>query len=164
MSPDQNDPFALLFAAHQRIEEELVRLDAVSGTRTQPAKVADADALEAVRSALEFFAGPATRHGELEERLVFPQLRSLAAFAVMLPAIEAQHRMIDAEYAALRAEVDRGCPSGIVKLRALVARFAEMHRGHLIAEERVLFPLAAHELSSTAKAELALQLSQAGET
>jgi iron-sulfur cluster repair protein YtfE (RIC family) len=160
VSPDRNDPFALFLSAHRRIEEELVRLDAISGTRTEPVRVADADALEAVRSALEFFAGPAAHHSELEERVLFPQLRPLAAFAVMLPAIEAQHRMIDAEYASLRAEVDRGGPSGLVKLRALVARFAEMHRGHLIAEEKVLFPLAAHELSAAAKEEIALQLSR----
>ena len=160
MPTDPNYPFALLLSAHQRIEEELVRLDGVSGTRAQPSRIEDGDALLAVRSALEFFAGPATLHNELEELLFFPQLRPLSAFAVMLPAFEAQHQMIDAEYAALRAEVDRGAPSGIAKLRALVARFAEMHRGHLIAEEKILFPLAAHELSEAAKAELALELSK----
>jgi hypothetical protein len=161
-TPNTADPFAALLAAHQLIEEQLVRLDDVSGTRTRSATVSDGEAPTVVRDVLAFFAGPGARHQDQEERLVFSRLRLLPAFAVMLPAFQAQHQMIDAEHATLRAEVDGGAPGGMAKLRALAARLAEMHRGHLIAEEKVLFPLVAHELSADARAELAGELSARG--
>jgi iron-sulfur cluster repair protein YtfE (RIC family) len=158
--PDPTDLFTPLLAAHRRIEEQLVRLDEVSGTRGKPATASDGDAAQLVRVVLEFFAGPGARHQLEEERVLFPRMRPVPAFAVMLPAFQVQHQMIDVEYAALLAEVDGGARGGIAQLRKLTGRFAEMHRGHLIGEEKILFPLIAHELSAEAKIELSRELSE----
>jgi len=149
------DPFALLLAAHQRVEEQLSRLDAVAGTRKQRPTAPDEEVAGVVRSVLEFFAGPGARHQEAEDSVLLPRLAAIPAFAAMLPAIRAQHLMLAAELESLQVAVSRGGDD----LRALAGRFAEMHRGHLIAEEKVLFPLAAHELTPAVKADLARELS-----
>ena len=87
------DPISLLLGAHRRIEEQVLRLDAVAGTRTQRPTVADEEVAGVVRSVLDFFAGPGARHQEEEERLLLPRLAGLPAFAAMLPAIRAQQRL-----------------------------------------------------------------------
>lgn len=154
MSPSNDaptSPFAKLLAAHRRIEAQLARFDSLAGR---------ADAAEVVRGVLDFFAGEGARHHDDEERHLFPRLRALPAFAMMIPALEAQHEMMDSAHQELRAELDRGCPGGPAKLKALAARFAEMHRGHIIAEEKGLFPMVETALPAPAKAELARELEE----
>jgi hypothetical protein len=62
--------------------------------------------------------------------------------------------MTNAEGEALAACVERFAPGNGRELLRLALRFVEMHRGHAIAEERALFPLAAARLSPQTIAEM----------
>ena len=58
----------------------------------------------------------------------------------------------------LSACVDRFAPGSGRELQRLAHRFAEMHRGHAVAEERALFPLAASRLSPQVVAEMSREM------
>ncbi len=66
--------------------------------------------------------------------------------------------MNDTEGRAFSAFLERFAPGSGRELRRLAARFAEMHRGHAVAEERALFPLAASVLSPELLAEMSREI------
>jgi hemerythrin-like domain-containing protein len=89
---------------------------------------------------------------------LFPRIRPLPEFKQILSALEFQHRMNDAGGRELAECVERFAPGGGRELLRLALRFAEMHRGHAIAEERALFPLAAATFSPEMLAEMGREM------
>jgi len=146
------DFFPRLLADHARIEERLKRLDAASAAIGRQEH--DREALAQILETLTWFAGEGARHEAHEEETLFPRLRGYAEFRQILSALEFQHRMTASEGRALAACVaGYGAGSGR-ELRRLAYRYAEMQRGHALAEERALFPLAAARLAPEVQAEM----------
>ena len=147
------DFFAKLVEDHTRIEVQLKELLQAADALNRGE---DTDAgLAVMKRTLQFFATEGARHEELEERTLFPHLRGRAAFTQILSAFEFQHRMNRTEGQALAEAIARFAPANRHELRRVAVRFAEMHRGHAVAEERALFPLAASTLPPDVLAELA---------
>lgn len=136
--------FEHLLHAHARIEERLQDLAQAADAVVDPARTSAA--LEAMTSALEFFATFGVQHNDDEEKTLFPRLKTLPAFAKMLDALDFQHTMADTERGTLAARVLAFAPGRERGLRELAHRFAEVQRAHMLAEERALFPLAEKSL------------------
>jgi len=148
--------FAGLLQEHARIEDRLKALDQAAVVLSRDE--GDAAALAVVAETLSFFASEGARHEAHEELTLFPRLRPLPEFKQILSALEFQHRMNDTAAKELAACVARFAPGSGRELRLLAYRFAEMHRGHAIAEERSLFDLAAARLSPEMQAEMAREM------
>jgi hemerythrin-like domain-containing protein len=158
-NPTTNVPgdfFAELLQDHARIEVHLKALDQAAATLSRVEQ--DGAALEVVAGTLRFFATEGARHEAHEELTLFPRLRRLSEFKQILSALEFQHRMNDTASQELSACVEHFALGSGRELRRLAYRFAEMHRGHAIAEERALFPLAASRLSLGELAEMGREL------
>jgi hemerythrin-like domain-containing protein len=150
---EPQDFFAGLQQDHARIEARLKELDQAAATLSR--SESDPAALGILAGTLDFFASEGARHEAHEELILFPRLRSLPEFRQIIGALEFQHRMNAAEGRELSACVAGFGPGSGRELRRLAYRFAEMHRGHAIAEERALFPLALARLSPEVQAEMA---------
>lgn len=152
----ENDFFAALLHEHGQIEARLEAFDQAATTASKAE--GDAAALQVIAGTLRFFATEGARHQDHEELTLFPRLRHLTEFKQILSALEFQHRMNEDEGRALSACVERFAPGSGRELRRLAFRFAEAHRGHMIAEERALFPLAASALSPRVVAEMSREM------
>jgi hemerythrin-like domain-containing protein len=134
---------ALLVEDHARME---TRLAALVQSLDSVRNGGDVDAHFALAAAtLDFFESEGAVHESLEENLLFPRLGRLPQFKQVLSALEFQHRMNRTEGEQLRACVDRRATGP--ELRRAAVRFIEMHRGHVVAEERALFPLVSSTLT-----------------
>jgi hemerythrin-like domain-containing protein len=153
---EPSDFFACLVQDHARIEARLKALEQAAGVvgRTE----SDGAALAVIVETLDFFATEGARHEANEELTLFPRLRSLPEFKQILSALHFQHEMNASEEKQLSACVDRFVSGSEQELRRLAHRFAEMHRGHAVAEERALFPLAASRLSPQVVAEMSREM------
>jgi len=156
MVPVASDPpaefFARLLQEHARIEQRLKLLDAAALAIGQDER--DPQALARVADTLAFFAADGAVHEDHEELTLFPRLRASPEFGQILSALEFQHRMTASEGRELAACVANFQQGSGRELRRLAYRFAEMHRGHALAEERALFPLAQAKLSPRLLAEM----------
>jgi len=148
------DFFAGLMEEHARIEVRLKALDQVA-LQVSRGEV-DAAALGVIADTLRFFATEGARHQAHEELTLFPRLRPLAQFKQILSAMDFQHRMNDDTGRELAACVERSAPGR--ELARLAVRFAEMHRCHLLSEERALFPLASSLLAREVQAEMGREM------
>jgi len=152
------DFFADLTQDHARMETRLAALLRAAGT-VGTAESSDA-ALAVVHATLDFLATEGARHEAHEELTLFPRLRSLPEFKQILSALEFQHRMNNTATDELAACLDGFAPEKSRELRRLAVRFVEMYRGHAVAEERALFPLAASVLSPKVLAEMGRELQE----
>jgi hemerythrin-like domain-containing protein len=152
----QADFFPRLLRDHALIEERLKRLDAAAAAIGRDER--DSDALSQVAGTLDFFATEGARHEAHEEQTLFPRLGALLEFRQILSALEFQHKMTASEGRALAACVQGFAPGSGRELRRLAYRFAEMHRGHAVAEERALFPLAAARLAPQVQIEMVREM------
>jgi hemerythrin-like domain-containing protein len=141
---------------HARIEERVAML--VKAAEVVSRTESDKEALGVIAGTLAFFATEGARHEEVEEEILFPRLRYQPAFKQILSALEFQHRMNRTGGQELTECVERFGPGQGRELRRLAFRFADMHRGHAVAEERALFPLVASTLSSQEMAEMGREL------
>ena len=153
---DEPDFFQRLLQEHALIEERLKQLDAAAAALARDER--DPKALARVAETLAFFDGDGARHEADEEVTLFPRLRGLPEFRQIVSALEFQHRMTATEGRALAACVEGYAPGSGRELRRLAYRFAEMHRGHALAEERALFPLAAATLAPKVQLELSREM------
>jgi hemerythrin-like domain-containing protein len=142
---ERGDFFASLVKEHERFELHLQALMTAADSLSKGE--GDRAELAVISKTLDFFATDGARHEEIEEQTLFPRIRNLPAFTQILSALEFQHRMNRVEAQGLRACVDRFAPESGRELRRLAIRFVEMHRGHAVAEERALFPLAGSTLT-----------------
>jgi len=153
---DACDFFAVLVQEHAGIEARLKDLDqAVLAVSREPRDIA---ALEVVAATLDFFATEGARHQAHEELSLLPRLRHLPELKQLGIAMDFQHKMNDATGLELAACVEGFAPERTRELRRLAVRFAEMHRGHMLAEERAIFPIAASALSPAVLAEMGREL------
>jgi len=148
--------FGNLQQAHARIEERLQELEGAADAVTEPARAPKA--LETMASVLEFFSTFGAQHTEDEEKTLFPRLQPLPDFKLMLAAFDFQHRMVETEQRALAARVQGFTPAGAAGLREQAHRFVEVHRAHILAEERGLFPLAEKHLPRRVLVAMTLEL------
>ncbi len=116
--------------------------------------------LATIADVLVFFSQEGARHDDDEEQTLFPRLRGLPDFKQMLDAFDVQHRMNDDALAELVAAARAFAPGAEAKVRHLAFRFAEMYRGHIMGEERALFPAAAKALAPDAHAQMAAEMSE----
>jgi hemerythrin-like domain-containing protein len=152
MTTPSPDFFATLLAFHARIEEQVRALEKASDLIVAGGE--RAAALATVAGVLDFFRTAGALHQADEEQSLFPRLRPLPAFRMIVSALETQHKMSDDAQRELAELVPRFTPADGETLRRFAYRFAEMQRGHLIAEERALFPLATKALAPDVLAEL----------
>ena len=146
---EQDGFFACLVQEHARIEVRLRALEraAAAVCGAEAGSVAgNAPALEVIAETLRFFSNDGARHEAHEELTLFPRLWTMPEFKQILSALRFQHEMNAAEGKLLSECAVRFAPGNERELRRLVHRFAEMNRGHAVAEERALFPLAASRL------------------
>ena len=154
---ERDDFFAALARDHARIEETLQALE--HAAHQLGAHESDPAARDVVARTLRFFALEGARHEAREELTLFPRLRALPEFKQILSALEFQHRMNLAATQELSACLANRTPGTGRELQRLSLRFVELHRGHAIAEERALFPLAAARLTPPVLAEMSRELS-----
>ena len=147
-----DEPFEMLHACHERVQRMLGLLQRLADHLVQHG--ADAQAVDAARDVLRYFdrAGPA--HHEDEERHVLPRLREAGATA-LADRLHADHLEMSAQWERLRSRLaplaDHGAaPAPLLAPEA--ARFAELYRGHIEAEEAVAYPLAAAAMAGDALA------------
>lgn len=157
-SSESGDFFASLLRDHALIETRLASLARAASTVSDAAS--DADALGVLIETLRFIETEGARHQALEELTLFPRLRPRPEFKQILSALEFQHRMNDAEGQQLAAFAARFASGNGRELRRLAFRFVEMHRGHAVAEERALFPLASSVLSPEVLAEMSREMQE----
>lgn len=150
------DPFARLVRTHRLIEERLVSLERASRDLTDAAR--RTAGLETIADILVFFSQEGAQHNDDEEGSLFPQLRGLPEFKQMLDAFDVQHRMNDDALAELVAAARAFAPGAEAKVRHLAFRFAEMYRGHIMGEERVLFPAATKALAPDVIAQMGAEM------
>jgi hemerythrin-like domain-containing protein len=150
------DFFATLVKDHAGIEARLKELDQAALALSRAA--GDAAALEVVSRTLAFFETDGARHEADEELSLLPRLRPLPEFRQILTAMDFQHKMNDAAEQELAACVAKFAPERGRELLRLVLRFVEMHRGHMFAEERAVFPTAASGLSRDDLAEMGREM------
>ncbi len=155
-SSESSDFLASLMKDHAEIETRLAALERAA--RTVSAADNDAAALGILAATLRFIETEGARHQDHEELSLFPRLRPRPEFKQILSALEFQHRMNDAEGQQLAAFIARYTPGNGRELRRLAFRFVELHRGHAVAEERALFPLAASVLPPEVLTEMSREM------
>ena len=158
---ERDDFFACLRQDHARIEVRIRALERAAASVWGEATgrvTGDAPSLEVIADTLRFFASEGARHEAHEEQTLFPRLRTMPEFKQILSALRFQHEMNAAEGRALSECLAHFGPGSERELRRLVHRFAEMNRGHAIAEERALFPLAATMLPPQIVAEMGREM------
>ena len=149
---DGCDFFAELVREHVAIEARLKELDQAALAVSVDA--GDRAALGTVAATLAFFAMEGAHHQAHEELTLLPRLRHLPELKQLVIAMDFQHKMNDATGQELAACIDDFSPERSRELRRLAVRFAEMHRGHMVAEERAIFPIAKSALSPAVLAEM----------
>ena len=157
MTPIAANPFSHLAEDHRRLEEQLKVLDLAAGKLKAGPPSEHSAAIQLIIGVVEFFDGPAARHQAYEENYLLPRLRPIAAFSLMVGAFGAQHQMCDDSLRELKTELASGT-LGSSRLGACLRRFIEMHRAHLMAEEKALFPLAQQLLPSDVEAQLVVEM------
>ena len=153
------DPVGLLTDCHRRIERFLGVLGRVcelagGGPLTSEQR-------GALDTALRYFREAAPKHTADEEKTLFPRLRTLespAAKAILarVEELEAQHEQADESHAGIdrlgQAWLAAGtlAPEDASRMAGLSAALRELYKGHIAAEEREVFPVAAAEFDKAA--------------
>jgi hemerythrin-like domain-containing protein len=145
-----------LMRAHAMLETRLQGLSRAADALSEPGRASSA--LDEMTRLLEFVSTFGAQHQEDEERTLFPRLRALGDLGQMLDAYEFQHRMADDEHRAVVAALAAFAPGQEPKLRELVLRFVEVHRSHMLAEERALFPMVERRLPAHVLAAMSREL------
>lgn len=148
-----DDPLGMLQDCHRRIEKFLGILCRVVAGRTS-GKLSDEEKA-AVATAVRYFEEGGRRHNDDEEQSLFPRLRGKAApDADSLERLEKDHRDADflhqsvaRLYAGWLAS-DSISPADRQSLLSATERLKQMYDAHIQLEENVVFPRAAHCLSS----------------
>ena len=149
------DPIGLLGDCHRRIERFLAVLVEVSAQAKGGPLVAGQRA--SFETALRYFREAAPKHTADEEESLFPRLRSLdspevKAVLAKVDALEEQHACAGQAHTEVdrlgRAWLDAGSlpPADAARLADLLAELADLYRGHILVEDRELFPVAAAAL------------------
>ncbi len=148
-------PFEMLHACHERVLRTLdllLRLQAHLA-----AHGADVQARDAARDILRYFDLAAPAHHADEERHVLPRLRALQQHA-LADRVQAEHRDMDARYAAIRPGLWALAQDGRVPATGLWSAFAALYRAHVALEESLAYPPAAAGLDGPALAAMGAEM------
>jgi hemerythrin-like domain-containing protein len=151
-APTFDDPIAMLRACHRRIERALDVMARVAA-REESRGTLDAEAREALRATLHYFATGVPRHARDEEESLFPRLREqLEGSATVLgglDALEQEHIAADAAHGELeqlgQGLLDTGCfldPSERARFSERIRQLQELYAEHIRREDEEIFPLA----------------------
>ena len=144
--------FARLLHAHVDMEARLKELERAADGLTREGE--GNAALSEAAALVDQIAAVGKRHHDDEAHTLFPRLRPLPEFKQLLDAFDFQHQMNDTEEKARMARLRSDAPGSGLELRKLVYRYTEMHRAHMLSEERVLFTAAEQSLSRAILEEL----------
>lgn len=138
-----DQPFEMLLACHDRVRRSLDLLQRLADhvARHGP----DAQAQDAARDVLRYFDLAAPLHHQDEERHVLPRLRASGAEGrAMAARIEADHRRIEALWAALRPALAGWAAgdAGAAMPPGAIEAFVAIHDTHIPLEDGQAFPAA----------------------
>ncbi|WP_433087322.1 hemerythrin domain-containing protein [Dactylosporangium sp. CA-052675] len=133
--PEHVRGFALMHVAMRR---DAGRLSGAAGAVTAKAVPALASWWQMVRGAIDW-------HHRSEDEVLWPELRRrVRGFTVREAAIHGDHEILDAAMDAVSAALT---PRGVTDLPGAASRFATVLTEHLRAEERLVFPVFAEEIT-----------------
>lgn len=146
-APDFDQPLAVLKHCHGKIRKQLATLDKlVAHLETHGAGV---EVRQAATGVLRYFRDAAPNHHADEEEDLLPLLRQVAAgddaalLAELAPAIETDHRQMEAAWATLEGPLQRLAAGEAASLpRQDVERFARLYGQHMEKEEMHITPMA----------------------
>ena len=154
-----DEPFEMLGACHERVQRTLNLLQRLADHL--PTHGADESARQAARDVMRYFdiAGPA--HHEDEERHVFPALLALRepALSARVTRLQAEHRQMASDWAALRLELQRIADAGD-PTPPRWKPFAARYRAHIAAEESLAYPAVRRALDGAAQAAMGREMAQ----
>jgi len=144
-----DEPIALMMDCHRRIERFLAVLERIAD-RFAGAPL-DAEASQALRTALRYFQTAAPKHTADEEDSLFPALRALgrpdlAELLDRAEALEAQHRRAEEMHARVQTLADRWLetgsldPASLEALQRDLASLRSLYQEHIDFEDNTLFP------------------------
>ena len=139
-------PIEHLTACHRRIEDRLSTLERAGEWFGSEDETKQAEAMQAIASAIRFLDSSGVTHTVDEESSLFPRLapRLDQGEKDYVESLERQHREVDQAYAELKPAVDARAPD---RYRAAVSRVAQLYREHIASEDRVLTAIAGRLLS-----------------
>ena len=141
-----SSPLDHLIACHRRIEERLSTLErAGEELSTRPA-----EALDAIRSAMQFMETNGLRHTQDEEESLFPRLLPHLSSdeRAFVTTLETEHEQADRIYEELKRTAAL-LPESADHYVRLAGELRALYGGHIRAEEETLIGLARRLLTAT---------------
>ncbi len=165
-SPSFADPTRLLSDCHRRIEMFLRVLQAVGDRADQPL---DDETRRSLETALRYFREAAPKHTADEEESLFPRMRRLGDAAARhalarLESLEDDHRTVAPLHATVETLGIRYLETGMLasveveEFRGAIARLITIYSQHILAEDDVVFPVAAKLLSTSERYEVGKEM------
>lgn len=147
-APDFNDPLGLLQACHQRI---LARCEMLEKLLPHiAAQGVDSEARSAIRNISDYFSTAAVHHSQDEEVDLFPSLnRQSLKLADSVSRLRKQHEALQCLQGSILGALKQS--AGLADNAAFasdVTAFCSLYREHIKTEEKELFSIARHILSS----------------
>lgn len=140
-------PYDMLEACHERVLRSLDLLARLLDHIEQNGH--DGQSRSAAADVLRYFDLAAPLHHQDEELHVFPLLLAQgdATQRSVVLRLQAEHRQMEAAWAAVRAALLRWCEPGCTdavdaETRAAVTGFMQLYAGHIDTEEGQVFPAA----------------------
>ena len=145
---DFAQPLALLHACHGRVMAHNEMLEWLA--RHLSVHECDAEAQQAASYVLRYFDGAGRHHHEDEDIDLFPRMRQAAQgqnaerVALLVAQLTAEHQVLEREWNGMRERLELIAHGERALLREQeVARFCNLYRAHIAAEEAQVYPLAA---------------------
>ena len=156
-------PYAMLQACHERVQRSLDLLSRLLDHVEQ--KGHDAQTRTAAADVLRYFDLAAPLHHADEETHVFPLLLAQgdAALRATVQQLQAEHRQMEALWAALRPPLLRWREAGASErpdaaTRAAAADFRLLYAGHIRQEEGLVFPAARAAMDDATQASMGAEM------
>ena len=131
-----DEPFAMLYACHERVERSLSLLERLATHVAQHG--ADVQAQDAARDVMRYFDIAAPQHHEDEQRHVLPALRAQGQ-GVLADRLVADHLAMSKAWQALRPWLLAVQQGDANVVPPDLSRFAVSYREHLALEEGSVF-------------------------
>lgn len=150
-------PFELLSACHERVARSLALLARLL-EHLETRGEADALARDAAADVRRYFGVAAPLHHQDEELHVFPALETAPDGAALCAGLRRQHREMEALWAQLDPALAALDSAALPRLRQLAEAFIALYRGHLAAEDELVFPAARQQLPDAAQAAMGIEM------
>ena len=150
VSPGFDQPLEVLLACHGRFEAQCATLEKL--LTHLPEHGSDAQAQQAARNILNYFATAAVHHHDDEERNLFPLLEHAGQgeWCDVVEMLTAEHDDLAQLWRALRPPIQAIAQGDTVVLNAThTERFIKLNLSHIAFENERVLPLA-HQILSAA--------------